>query len=193
MPRLFVAIDLTDAQRAAASRVVESLQRALEEVRAPRAVRWAPPAQMHVTLRFIGEVAETDGMRLAESLAPPLAVTPFTLALGRPGVFPGPSRPRVLWIGLVEGSDGAAASHDEIEQRLTAAGAAPEARAFRAHLTIGRVRELRAAQAAALRDAMNGLRIDPAPATVTHTTLYRSHLSPKGARYEPLVRTLLTG
>jgi RNA 2',3'-cyclic 3'-phosphodiesterase len=191
--RLFVAIDLTDAQRTAASRVVESLQRALEGARAPRAVRWAPPAQMHVTLRFIGEVTETDGARLAESLAPPLAVPPFTLACGRAGMFPGPARPRVLWIGLAEGAAGAAASHDAIEQRVTAAGVAPEARAFHAHVTIGRVRELRSKQAAVLRDAMTSLKIDLAAATVTHTTLYRSHLSPKGARYEPLVRTMLTG
>lgn len=191
--RLFVAIDLSDAQRAEAARVAEALQRALEAARAPRAVRWASSSQMHVTLRFIGEVGDAEGARLVGSLTPPLSVPPFSVALGAPGVFPGPGRPRVLWIGLADGIAGAAASHAAIEHRLNAAGVPPEARSFRAHLTLGRVREIRPVQASALREAMDRLSIDPAPATVTHATLYRSHLSPKGARYEALVRTMLAG
>jgi RNA 2',3'-cyclic 3'-phosphodiesterase len=191
--RLFVAIDLSDAQRSEAERAASVLQRRLDAVKASRAVRWAASTQMHLTLRFIGEVDDALGARVADALAPPLPVSAFSLALGGPGVFPGPSRPRVIWIGLAEGIDGAAASHDAVEARLQTIGLEPEERPFRAHVTLGRVREIRPPQAAALREAMDRLRIDPAPATVTHATLYRSHLSPKGARYEPLVRTMLAG
>jgi RNA 2',3'-cyclic 3'-phosphodiesterase len=191
--RLFVAIDLSDAQRSEVERAASVLQRRLDAVKASRAVRWAASTQMHLTLRFIGEVDDALGARVADALAPPLPVSAFSLALGRPGVFPGPSRPRVIWIGLAEGIDGAAASHDAVEARLQTIGLEPEERPFRAHVTLGRVREIRPPQAAALREAMDRLRIDPAPATVTHATLYRSHLSPKGARYEPLVRTMLAG
>lgn len=191
--RLFVAIDLSDAQRTEAERAAGVLQRRLDAVKASRAVRWASVEQMHLTLRFIGEVDDALGARVAQALAPPLPVSAFSLALGRPGVFPGPGRPRVIWIGLTEGSDGAAASHEAVEARLQMLGLEPEERAFRAHVTLGRVREIRPPQAAALREAMDRLRIDAAPATVTHATLYRSHLSPKGARYEPLMRTMLAG
>jgi RNA 2',3'-cyclic 3'-phosphodiesterase len=191
--RLFVAIDLSDAQRSEVERAASVFQRRLDAVKASRAVRWAASTQMHLTLRFIGEVDDALGARVADALAPPLPVSAFSLALGRPGVFPGPSRPRVIWIGLAEGIDGAAASHDAVEARLQTIGLEPEERPFRAHVTLGRVREIRPPQAAALREAMDRLRIDPAPATVTHATLYRSHLSPKGARYEPLVRTMLAG
>jgi RNA 2',3'-cyclic 3'-phosphodiesterase len=191
--RLFVAIDLTEAQRAEAARVAAVLQHALDGARASRAVRWAAWPQLHVTLRFIGEVGDAQGASLVEALRPPLPVSPFTLALGTPGVFPGPGRPRVLWIGLADGIAGASAAHDAIEERVNAAGVPQEVRAFRVHLTLGRVREIRARQASALREAMERLRVDSSPATVTHTTLYRSHLSPKGARYEVLVRTMLTG
>jgi 2'-5' RNA ligase len=191
--RLFVAIDLSDAQRREAERAAGLLQRALDAAKASRAVRWASAPQMHVTLRFIGEVDDAVGARVAETLAPPLPAPGFSLSLGAPGVFPGPGRPRVIWLGLAEGSEGAAASHDAIEARLETLGFAREQRSFRAHVTMGRVREIRSAQAAALRQAMDRLRIDPAPAAVTHATLYRSHLSPKGARYEPLVRTMLAG
>jgi RNA 2',3'-cyclic 3'-phosphodiesterase len=191
--RLFVAVDLSESQREEAVRAAAALQRALERARAPHAVRWASHSQMHLTLRFIGEVDDATGARVAESLAPPLPVTAFTLALGAPGVFPGPSRPRVIWIGLADGASGASAAHDAIEDRLTAVGIEAETRRFRAHVTLGRVREMRPRHASALRAAMSSLRLEPQPATIAHATLYRSHLSPKGARYEALVRTTLTG
>jgi 2'-5' RNA ligase len=191
--RLFVAIDLSDDQRKEAARAADVLQRALEGAQAPRAIRWVAAPQLHLTLRFIGEVDEALGARHAEALAPPLTVSSFPLALGEPGVFPGPGRPRVIWIGLADGIEGASASHDAIEERLRSRGLPEEERPFRAHLTLGRVREMRAAGATALREAMARLRIDPAAATVTHATLYRSRLSPKGAQYDALVRTMLAG
>jgi 2'-5' RNA ligase len=191
--RLFVAIDLSDDQRTEAARAADALQRTLEEAQAPRAVRWVAAPQLHLTLRFIGEIDDAVGARLVEALAPALSVPSFPLALGRPGVFPGPGRPRVIWIGLADGIEGASASRDAIEKRLRELGLPQEERPFRAHLTIGRVREMRPPQAAALREAMGSLRIDPAPATVTHATLYRSRLSPKGAQYDALVRTMLAG
>jgi len=191
--RLFVAIDLSDDQRAEAARAADVLQRALDAAQAPRAVRWVAAPQLHVTLRFIGEVDDALGARLGEALAPPLSISSFSLALGDPGVFPGPGRPRVIWIGLADGVEGASASHDAIEERLRSRGLPQEERPFRAHVTLGRVREMRPAQAAALREAIARLRIDPAPATVTHATLYRSRLSPKGAQYDALARTMLAG
>jgi 2'-5' RNA ligase len=191
--RLFIAIDLSDAQRQEAARVAWVLQSTLDGAKAPRGVRWVAAPQLHVTLRFIGEVDEAVGARIADALAPPLPVSSFSLALGEPGVFPGPARPRVIWIGLAEGIDGAAASHDAIEGRLHSIGLPREARPFRAHVTLGRVRQIRPVQAAALREAMDRLRIGPAPATVTHATLYRSRLSPKGAQYDALARTMLAG
>jgi 2'-5' RNA ligase len=191
--RLFVAIDLSEAQRNEAERAAGVLQRRLDSAKASHAIRWASAAHMHLTLRFIGEVDDGMGARVVQALAPPLSVPRFSLALGRPGVFPGPGRPRVIWLGLAEGNDGAAASHDAVEARLETIGLPPDERPFRGHVTLGRVRELRPAQAAVLREAMDRLSIDAAAATVTDVTLYRSHLSPKGARYEPLLRSKLTG
>jgi 2'-5' RNA ligase len=191
--RLFVAIDLSEAQRQEAARAAAVLQHRLDAANAARAVRWTAAAQLHLTLRFIGEVEDELGARIAHALSPPLAISPFSLALGSVGVFPGPGRPRVIWLGLAEGREGAAALHGAVEASLQTLGLAREERPFRGHVTLGRVREIRQAQAAALREAMDRLTIDPAPATLTNVTLYRSHLSPKGARYEPLVRARLAG
>jgi 2'-5' RNA ligase len=191
--RLFVAIDLSDRQHAEAERAAQVLQRALEKARAAKAIRWVAPAQMHLTVRFIGEVDVTMGARVVEALGATLGCRAFTLALGQAGTFPAGSHPRVVWIGVEEarGGGGAGAAHEEIERRLVALGLDPDERPFRAHLTLGRVRDPRrfsAAQFRALRGAMEPLKIDPAPATVDHATLYRSHLSPKGPWYEPLAR-----
>lgn len=191
--RLFVAIDLSDAQRQEAERAAAVLQRRLDAAGAARAVRWAGAEQMHLTLRFIGEVADALGERIAAVLAPPLSARSFTLSLGRPGVFPGPGRPRVIWLGLAEGGEGASASHEAVEARLETLGVPREERPFRGHVTLGRVREIRRAHASALCEALDRLTIDPAAATVTDVTLYRSHLSPNGARYEPIVRARLAG
>jgi RNA 2',3'-cyclic 3'-phosphodiesterase len=191
--RLFVAIDLSDAQRAEAARAADVLQRVLESARAPRAIRWVAPAALHLTVRFIGEVDEEHGGRIVAELARPLDVAPFQLALGNVGTFPPSGVPRVVWVGVGDGLAGASAAHHGIETRLTALGVPAEARRFRPHLTLGRVRDIRRSQAAALVKAVRRLRIDPAPALVDCLTLYRSYLSPKGPRYEPLTRTPLTG
>jgi 2'-5' RNA ligase len=191
--RLFVALDLSDGQRAEAERVSQTLQRALDKARAAEAIRWVAAAQAHLTVRFIGEVDDAMGARVVDALRPPLECRPFTFALGDAGTFPGGSHPRVVWIGVKEGGAGATAARDEIEARLVARGVEPENRPFRAHLTLGRVRDPRrfgGAAARALRAAMASVSVDASPATIDHATLYRSHLSPKGSRYEALARIL---
>jgi RNA 2',3'-cyclic 3'-phosphodiesterase len=190
--RLFTALDLSDAQRSEAARAAEALQRELDRVRAPRAVRWVAPDRLHLTVRFIGEVGDDFGARIAEALSAPLEVAPFTLALGDPGTFPSSGQPRVVWLGLAEGAAGSSAAHDAIDARLAALGVPSEERSFKAHLTLGRVREIGRAQAGALMTAARALHISRSPATVAHLTLYRSYLSPKGPRYEPLARIPLT-
>lgn len=187
--RLFVAIDLPDGQRAEAQRAAAVLQRALESARAAETVRWVTREQMHLTLRFIGEVDDTMAERIARAVAAPLASSPFALALGEPGTFPGGQHPRVVWLGLSEGAAAADGARAEIERRLAALGLEPDERPFRAHLTLGRVRDPRrlgGAAARGLRRAMDALAVAPTPATVDHATLYRSHLSPKGSRYEAI-------
>jgi 2'-5' RNA ligase len=190
--RLFVAIDLSDGQRAEAVRAAEVLQRALESAGAPRAIRWVAHHALHLTVRFIGEVDDDHGGRIVAALARPLEIAAFELTLENVGTFPGSGLPRVVWVGVGDQS-GASAAREGLEARLTALGVPSEARKFRPHLTLGRVREIRRSQAAELVKAARGLRIDPAPALVERVTLYRSYLSPKGPRYEPLTRTPLTG
>jgi 2'-5' RNA ligase len=144
---------------------------------------------MHLTLHFLGEVAERDVPALRDVLTAPIPRPPFEVELGRVGVFP-PSGPvRVVWLGCSRGSEDLAALHRITAERLASVGCAVEARPFSPHLTLGRVRDrvphdFRARVTAAAVPTVG-------PWTVSDITLYQSHLGPSGARYAVVTRTRL--
>ncbi|MCU0223470.1 MAG: RNA 2',3'-cyclic phosphodiesterase [Acidobacteria bacterium] len=151
--------------------------------------RWVDPALVHLTLRFLGE---TDGARLAEVAA---AAGEATRGVPRHavqvcgwGVFPASRRPRVLWAGLAGDLEPLRGLAERLEREARLLGFAPEERPFRPHLTLAR-----AARDAAPRPP--GTPDDAAPdfgaMPVEELVLYRSHLGPAGATYEPLARLAL--
>src|SRR5215471_9152045 len=98
--RLFVGVELDGPVLATVQDTASALrQRIGETLRA----RWLPPANLHVTVRFIGHVADDRVPSILDALSPPLALSPFDLALGECGVFPQHGPPRVLWIGVTNG------------------------------------------------------------------------------------------
>jgi RNA 2',3'-cyclic 3'-phosphodiesterase len=182
--RLFIAVELSDTVIAAAMEAARELQRKVDgRVRAS----WAQPGNMHLTVRFIGAVEEGRAGAVIEALKPTLPVAEFDLALGSCGAFPSSSRPRVFWIGIARGGDALRAMHHACNQRLAPLGFAPEDRPFSAHLTLARVKETTAGSSALLREAVGSIRPAAAECRVRAATLFRSHLSSKGARYEPLL------
>ena len=185
--RCFVAVDVPSAVRAALVDAQARLRRA-----APRAdVRWASPEQLHLTLAFLGEVAPDRVAGVAAALA---AVAgrhaPIALRVAGLGCFPGPSRPRVVWAGVVDGVAPLGLLAADVRRALEPLGFVPEARPFRAHATLARVRSARGVRRLVAAVAAAG-----APElgawTAEDVVLYRSHLHPAGARYEALVRPRL--
>jgi len=187
--RCFVAIDLPGDVRSALDAAQARLRAA-----APRAdVRWVAPAGLHLTLKFLGEVTDErrDAVRAAlEGVA--RGTVPIGLACAGLGVFPGPARPRVVWAGVTAGLRELGALAAAVERALEPLGFLPERRPFRGHATLGRVRSPRSV--GALMRALEG-----GPGTVfgswtaSDVVLYRSHLRPTGAIYEPLARLPFTG
>jgi 2'-5' RNA ligase len=148
------------------------------------AVAWVARDNVHLTLKFLGAVEPARLDALAASLAGAVAGRPeFTLGLRGLGAFPSPTRARVLWAGVDAGAAPLAALAADVDEALAALGMAREARAFAAHVALGRVRAPRAnaALAEALRagGALGGQ-------AVTRVSLMRSDLSPRGARYTEL-------
>ena len=170
--RLFVALDVPADVRAA---LADWCDRA-----APAKVRRVPVANLHVTLAFLGSRCAADAQAIAELLPALAAAHPVGSLATAGALWLPPRRPGVLTVGLAASEELAALQSAVVEALRSAVGFAPEQRAFRAHVTVGRV-----AREARLRPPP----LDPPPAltfTADGLTLYRSHTGPGGSRYEPL-------
>jgi 2'-5' RNA ligase len=181
--RLFVAIDVPGAFRAALAVAQTRMPLGLD-----RAVRWAPPAGVHLTLRFLGDVDPGGVDALREPLTDAARRSArFMLKLGDPGAFPSLRRPRVLWLGIGGEMERLKRLHGRIEGGLSRAGFEPDDRPLTPHLTAGRVRAgVPPRDLAALGGAFAALPL-PSPSPefeVDEVVLFRSHLTPAGARYE---------
>jgi len=148
----------------------------------PGRLAWVRPGNIHLTLRFLGEVDEsrlplvTEALEEAASVCPPLDLVSSGL-----GAFPSMKRPRVLYLGLKE-SDGLAALKKSIDEALAKRGFPEDDKPFRAHLTICRVRSPEAT--ATLSARVNTLKMEKKVAfTVDRFVLYKSTLTPEGAVY----------
>lgn len=183
--RLFVAVNLPPALRDAVWTAAEPARRATASV------RWVRPEGMHLTLKFLGEVADERLGELCHALARSAAgLRSFVLALEGGGVFPGATRPRVFWVGLVAAPALELLQH-AVEREIAPLGFPSEARPFRPHLTLGRAE--RRAGTAELRRAAERLSAATfqGEALIESVDLMRSTLSPRGASYDVVHRAAL--
>jgi 2'-5' RNA ligase len=186
--RLFVAIDVSDETRAQLRRVRESLVNRLASSRSAPRVAWVADAAAHVTVRFIGEVSEGTADTIQRALAAPFDQPAYDVDFVGVGVFPNARRPRVVWIGAARGQEETAALAAAVDTRLDPIIGKGEERAFRAHLTVGRVKEPgRFDWSAAVASIDAGRSRSP----IDHITLYRSKTSPTGATYTRIGVSLL--
>lgn len=185
--RLFVAVDPDDAVRGAIAAALEALRPL-----APNA-RWAKAEGMHLTLAFLGEVgdASVPAVRRAVEEAAK-ASAPLRLCAKGGGSFGSRAHPRVLWVGLEGDVSGLAALKASLDAALVPAGYVPDPRPFSPHLTLARSRMPRGDRDLALC-AADLATADLGSFTSDELILYRSHLSPKGSRYEALLRARLGG
>jgi 2'-5' RNA ligase len=178
--RLFIAVNLPEATRNAIYADAASLRGATD------AVKWVDAAALHVTLKFLGERDDrlaADVLRAMETVAS--RHRPVDVRTTAPGAFPNFRRPRVVWVGMTGEAQLRALAQD-MDRMLVPLGIAAESRAFRAHLTLGRVTgEINPTEAAALDAAAR--KPGTARAFVIRTIdLMRSELRPGGSRYSVL-------
>lgn len=149
-------------------------------------IRWVPPQNVHLTLKFLGDVALSEMDAVAAAMA--AAATPasaITLNACGTGVFPGAKNPRVLWVGLTGERVPLRRLQEQLSDQLRVLGYAAEKRPFRAHLTIGRFKQRPPASKIVelLRQSAD---FKTAAFTVAELTLFRSDLNPGGAVYTKL-------
>ncbi|MBI3403984.1 MAG: RNA 2',3'-cyclic phosphodiesterase [Acidobacteria bacterium] len=173
--RLFVALDLPDDVRRAIGELLENLRRSIH---GPSYVR---ADAMHITLKFIGEVAEEKVAGIIRALQSLPKFHPFELSFGILGYFPNEKRPSVLWAGITA-PPALAELASAIERALEPLGVARESRDFHPHLTLARLKS--PAGVPQVRDAVKKLQeIQFGAAQFKEFHLYQSTLKPTGAEY----------
>ncbi len=147
--------------------------------------RWTPPENLHLTVRFVGNVDRPAVEAVAAALAA-RSQRAFELALGDVGTFRRGRAVRVVWLGLRAGADEAGALAAQVDAECLSVGLAGEDRPFQPHLTLARSR---AREGAALP------LLPPAPALdawrADELILYSSRLTRNGAVYEAIGRVAL--
>jgi len=183
--RLFVAVNLPAAEQ---GRIRDATER-LRDTALP--FRWIAPEALHLTLSFLGEVAEQRMDELMTALgAVAIRHNPFAIRLAGIGAFPGLRRPRVLWLGVAD--DGSLARlQSHTAAALEPLGFPREQRAYNPHLTLARARsEARPGAFGTLAAAAEGVTHESV-VEVNSIDLMRSHLSRSGARYEKIASAVL--
>jgi 2'-5' RNA ligase len=183
--RAFIAVDLDDPVIEKVCNVVEILKSRITEI------RWLRKENLHLTLKFLGNIAESQVEPITAALRHPLGLfSPCTISAKGLGVFPDFRRPKILWVGLT--GDQLVQLAAEIESALMPNGFTPENRAFTPHLTIGRWRE-GSRPTKNLRQEIDSLNdFEFGACAVRQIVLFQSVLKPEGASYSEL-RTIQLG
>lgn len=173
--RLFVAVRLPES-------LLQSLHVVLEDLRSKfRNARWVAPENQHLTLKFLGW-APGDRREELEKVCRMVAVghKPARLSLTSLGAFPSERRVRVLWMGVDDPANELSGIAADLDEAFEPLGFPSEARAYTPHLTLARFK-----LPVPLKSGFPHLDAPPhEPFEVDRLDLFRSHLSPGGARYE---------
>jgi 2'-5' RNA ligase len=172
--RLFVAVPLeSETRHALAARLGEG---------PPLPGSPVPPANWHITLRFLGSVDQVTYDRMLEALDRARLGGPFRIAFGGLGAFPRPAGATVLWVAVDQGADPLSALAATVEGALGEAGIPPDERPFASHLTLSRLRPPQDVRPLVEATSSVGVR-----QMVTRVVVYRSHLGGRRpARYEEM-------
>ncbi len=184
--RCFISVDIEEPRLLAA---LSESQRQLEMTGAN--LKCLERENIHITIRFLGEVRDVKVREIGQMISA-IEFEPFKVELRGLGVFPRPSRPRVIWVGISDGVEELSKVYQSLEQGLIETGFKPEVRGFSPHVTIARVRSGRN------RDRLMETVMADADKVygdmeVKHIRLKKSVLTPRGAIYSTIAESRVLG
>jgi len=179
MIRTFIAVNVSDATR----RMIDTLQMIFGHSR--KLIRFAPPENVHVTLKFLGDVDPAIMPELISKIETSIrSFQKFDYICTGTGVFPNDHRPRVLWLGITQGSEILSNLSKTLDESLKTMPIKLEEREFKAHITLGRIKETR--RPLAELNQFLKFPFEPIHNPVEEVILFQSTLTPNGAIYTPL-------
>lgn len=178
--RTFIATSLSSEVHAAICEFQDTLKK-----RIPGQITWVKPDSMHLTLKFLGNIAPAQIDPIHKILQNVLAgEKPFTVHARGFGVFPHPGAPRVLWVGLREDTPRIAHIHEVLEKRLEELEIPAEDKEYRLHITLGRAKGNIGGNVARL--VQEYADISFGSCQMANVVLFQSVLQPSGSIYTPL-------
>jgi 2'-5' RNA ligase len=175
--RLFIAIPLPKRVK----RKLLDLQQPID------GMRWQSQEQMHLTLKFVGEVDKTTASELRHELDN-IVHPDFTMTIAGIGYFPEGKKPKVVWAGIKE-NENLQELHQKVEGHCEEMGIAPENRSYKPHITLGRTKNTSKRAVTSFINQHKKFTITDTP--VSKFVLYESKLHPDGARHQRLQTYLL--
>lgn len=186
--RTFVAVEISEPIRARATELIAALDGTAAEV------KWVEPHNLHLTLKFLGEVHQREIARVCRAVELGAAqLAPFPLDVRGAGAFPNVARPRTVWFGAGEGTEQMVRLHDRVETALAELGYREEHRRFQVHLTIGRVRGGGPGIVELGSLLKKHADFSAGKMTVERVTIFASRLTPDGPIHEVLGSARLGG
>lgn len=182
--RAFIAVEIPPGIHQAIEDQTASIRATLNA----SLVRWVPAENIHLTLKFLGDVSPSNVELLEQMLSVEVSQhRTFEMKFGGLGAFPNPKRPRVIWIGI-QAPAGLEALQHGIEAATATLGYPDEQRPFSPHLTIGRVKQnISTAGMQQIRAALGKTEVGSLGTTkVSAIHLFKSDLKPTGAVYTRL-------
>ncbi|MEW6555730.1 MAG: RNA 2',3'-cyclic phosphodiesterase [Elusimicrobiota bacterium] len=177
--RLFVTVGISAENKNRISEVQSALKKNQYDI------KWTELGNLHLTLKFLGEVEENKIAEITEKLKNAIADTKkFEIIFYKLGIFPNNRFPRVLWVGVENGEQELKSLSEKIETALEPLGFEKEKRAFSAHLTLGRFRSPKNNEK--LVEILKKIQIEKMLNSVSEILLIKSTLTPKGPIYETI-------
>ncbi len=186
MIRLFIALPLEKRVEEELGKIIFALKQKGGKV------KWVTPKNIHLTIKFLGNTEENLVEKLKELIDNVAAkYKPLTSGIDRLGVFPSLKRPRVIWASFTDGIERLAKIADDLDERVHSLGWEREQRKFKAHLTLGRVKD--GGELEELTEYLGHYELPEIPLNFDRLVLFKSTLTQRGPIYERLHERILGG
>lgn len=186
--RTFLAVPLEAALR----RRVQALVAPWAAV--PGDVKWVETENLHLTLKFLGDVDARDLPEVCRVAGQAVAeLAPFPFEIHGAGAFPNLQRPRTFWLGARQGREAMVTVADRLDEALRKLGFPRESRRFEPHLTIGRLRQGGRTSPELLALLQQQTDVEIGTMEVSEAIVFSSDLRPTGPVYSVMARLPLTG
>jgi 2'-5' RNA ligase len=178
--RAFIAVEIDRPNKEKLLNIISSLKKSNADV------KWINENQMHLTLKFLGNVEENKILQISNALKPIADnFSPFSITFSKIGAFPNIHQPRVVWVGIQKGADELKNLSTKIEGDLEILGFPKEKRSYTAHLTLGRTRSLK--NITNLTDLIKNAGFSSQnEIKINELILFKSTLTSAGAIYTPI-------